>query len=208
MNVESVMTKSPRTCLRTDMLHTAAQVMWEGDCGIVPVVDEASVLVGVVTDRDVCMAAYTSGAPLFAIPVERAMAAVVTSIHADARVEQAAELMTKVQVRRLPVVDDDGKLVGLVSVADLVQRAFGTDVAKSKRVKAAVVAKALESVSRPRPAVDAAADKGLLVPARGKRVAKPVATKAAPAKAAVAKPMPAKSSAAKRAPAKSGKRSR
>lgn len=203
MNVESVMTKSPKTCLRTDMLHTAAQVMWEADCGIVPVVDADTTLVGVVTDRDVCMAAYTSGAPLFAIPVERAMAAVVTTVHADARVDQAAELMRQVQVRRLPVVDDDGKLVGVVSLADLVQRAFGTGVAKSKRVKVDVVAQALESVSRPRPAAEAAADKGLLVPARAKRAAKPAATKAPAAKSA-----PAKSTGGKRAPAKSSKRSR
>src|SRR5262249_6621023 len=77
MNVGQLMRRQLRTCRREDSLNVAAQIMWEEDCGCVPVVEEANLerprLVGILTDRDICMAAYTQGRPLDAIQVQSIM---------------------------------------------------------------------------------------------------------------------------------------
>ncbi len=129
MNVQDVMTRSPRTCRGNDSLVTAAKVLWDLDCGVVPVVDDAGRPIGVVTDRDCCMAAYTRGLRLDEIPVAAAMAKVVFTVRADAPVTAAIETMRGKQVRRLPVVDAQGKLCGIVSSADLVARAGKANLA-------------------------------------------------------------------------------
>ena len=69
MQVKDVMTTSPGTCSVSDMANEAARIMWDRDCGSVPVIDAAGHVVGIVTDRDICMAAYFQGRPLSAIPL-------------------------------------------------------------------------------------------------------------------------------------------
>jgi CBS domain-containing protein len=101
------------------MLERAAQIMWEHDCGAVPVVDADSHVVGMITDRDVCMASYTQGRPLWQIPVSSACSHTVYSCLLTDSVQSAEKLMRTTQVRRLPVVDAEGKLWGLISLGDL-----------------------------------------------------------------------------------------
>ena len=79
MKVADLMTPDVRSCTIHDSLNAAARIMWDHDCGCAPVVDAHGKLVGIVTDRDICMAAYTQGAPLEAIPVERVMSPKVIS---------------------------------------------------------------------------------------------------------------------------------
>ena len=110
--------KPTRSCSPADGLNEAARLMWESDCGAVPVVDEAEHLVGIVTDRDICMAAYTRGEPLGALTVESTMSREVTSASPKDSLERIATLMRDKQVRRIPIVDD-GRLVGMVSLADI-----------------------------------------------------------------------------------------
>lgn len=93
--------------------------MWEFDCGVIPVVDDDGRVAGIVTDRDICMAAYTQGKALSAISVASAMARDVAAAHADDGIEQVEELMRDKQVRRLPVLDGESRLIGLVSMNDL-----------------------------------------------------------------------------------------
>jgi CBS-domain-containing membrane protein len=97
--------------------------MWEFDCGIIPVVDAEGRAVGVITDRDICMAAYTQGRALRDIPVATSMAHQVIAIHADEAVDTAERLMADNQIRRLPVIDGDGTVVGVVSLNDLARLA-------------------------------------------------------------------------------------
>lgn len=125
MNVQEVMTKAPRTCRGSDSLTTAAKVLWDHDCGSVPVVDDQGRPVGIVTDRDCCMASYTRGARLDEVRVADAMARVVYTVRADEPIAQAMATMKKHQVRRLPVVDGAGRLCGILSSADLAVRARG-----------------------------------------------------------------------------------
>src|SRR5262245_60665137 len=116
MIVERCMTKSPRVCTGADNLSTVARALWEHDIGLLPVVDQAGGVVGVITDRDVCMAAYTTGLPLHACTVARHMSRTVFTIGAKADTAKAAELMGLRKVRRLPVVEN-GRLVGMITLS-------------------------------------------------------------------------------------------
>jgi CBS domain-containing protein len=119
VNVEHVMNRSVKSCRSGDSLNHAAQLMWENRCGAVPVVDAELKPIGFLTDRDICMAAYTQGRPLAALRVEGAMARKVTSCRADDDLASAMKLMREKGLRRLPVVGLDGKLVGILSLDDL-----------------------------------------------------------------------------------------
>ena len=117
--VSDVMTRNPRSCKRTDSLVSAAKIFWEQDCGAAPVVDDNGRVVGMITDRDCLMAAFTRGRKLDDLSVQSAMAHMVFSIRDDQSIDAAAERMAEHAVRRLPVVDAHGRLVGMVSFADV-----------------------------------------------------------------------------------------
>jgi CBS domain-containing protein len=121
MKVENIMTADVKFCTETDNLDRAAQLMWESDCGFVPVIafDGQAKLTGVLTDRDICMAAYTQGKLLSEIPVTSVMGRKIISCKRGDDVRQAEALMKQNQMRRLPVTDDKGVLVGVVSINDL-----------------------------------------------------------------------------------------
>jgi CBS-domain-containing membrane protein len=119
MKVEQNMNRGVKTCGPQDSLNRAAQIMWEEACGAVPVVDEQSRPIGFLTDRDICMAAYTQGKRLDALRVEKAMARKVVSCGVEDDLGSAAQLMRQNRTRRLPVIDQNGALVGLLSLDDL-----------------------------------------------------------------------------------------
>ncbi len=119
MKVEDVTNRSVKSAHPNDTLNHAARLMWENTCGAVPVVDDDMKPVGFVTDRDICMAAYTQGKPLRDIRVEAAMARKVVTCHPEDDLESAMNLMAEKGLRRLPVVGRDGKLVGILSLDDL-----------------------------------------------------------------------------------------
>ncbi|MGO9057743.1 MAG: CBS domain-containing protein [Candidatus Binataceae bacterium] len=120
------MNRDVKVCGPHDSLNRAAQIMWEHACGPVPVVDERSKPIGFLTDRDVCMAAYTQGKALEALRVDAAMARKVVSCRAEDDLNSAAQVMRQNQVRRLPVTGSDGTLVGLLSLDDLACEAART----------------------------------------------------------------------------------
>lgn len=117
--VRYFMSAGVHTCRAHDSLERVAQILWERDCGIVPVVDDADELVGVVTDRDVCMAAYTQGERLAACVVSRSMSKPVHACSADDSLSRVAEIMRAHRVRRVPVVDGSSRLIGVVALADV-----------------------------------------------------------------------------------------
>ncbi len=119
MNVEQLMSRNVKTCFPHDTLEIAARSMWENDCGVLPVVDLEGRPVGMITDRDICIAGYTQGVPLWEIPVSVAASKTLFSVRPTDSVQAAAEIMRTRQVRRLPVTDGEGKLVGLLSLNDL-----------------------------------------------------------------------------------------
>lgn len=123
MQIKDIMSHPPVTCPVSSTLDHAARLMWEFDCGIIPVVKDDGRLAGVVTDRDVCMAAYTQGRPLASIPIATAAAKQVVAVHASDSIEQVEQLMRENQIRRLPVLDGDDRPIGLVSMNDLARLA-------------------------------------------------------------------------------------
>lgn len=148
MRIEQVMNQPAVTCSTSDNLSTAAQLMWEHDCGILPVVDDNRHLAGVITDRDICMAAYTQGKALREIPVSEIMAKQVFSCRPEDSVDAAENLMGQKQVRRVPVTDGDGRPVGVLSLNDLARdasRAREKDGAGRKLVQT------LAEICQPRP---------------------------------------------------------
>ena len=124
MRVEDVMTHGAYTCHLADPLNRAAQLMWDHDCGSVPVIDDAGKVVAMVTDRDVCMAAYTRGLPLTEMPVSSAASEALFAVRETDSVATAEGIMRKHKVRRLPVVDAAGRPIGLVSMNDLARQTF------------------------------------------------------------------------------------
>lgn len=121
--VRDLMKQDPVTCRATDDLSDAAKLMWEGDFGVVPVVDEHGKPIGMLTDRDVCMAAYTRGVSLRELTVQSAMSRSVASCRPSDTLRLLMDAMATYQVRRMPVVDEAGKLVGIVSLADVARLA-------------------------------------------------------------------------------------
>ena len=160
MNANELMSREPRTVRMGDRLDAAARVLWEQDCGIVPVVDGANVLVGVLTDRDLCMVAYTQGRPFPEIPVTAVMARSVRTCRPDDTVAVVLTTLQQAQVHRLPVVDARGVLVGILSCNDLVRAAHSRPAA----VDPASVVKALATIGAPR-RVATSATKGAPAPA-------------------------------------------
>jgi CBS domain-containing protein len=153
MKVEQLMTRTVETCRSTDSVNAAARIMWESDCGCVPVVTsdgDGARIVGMLTDRDVCMAAYTQGKPLAAIGVESAMSRQVCSCRPTDDLTVALNILRTNQLHRLPVVDADERLVGILSLTDVAREADRERGGKAAEVRDADVARAIEAISRPR----------------------------------------------------------
>lgn len=123
MNVSDIMSREVRTCSPNDSLNTAAQLMWENDYGCVPVVDAEGKITAMVTDRDICMAAYTQGKALANLLVSAAASQNVVTLRERDTIDVAEALMQKHRIRRLPVLDAAGKLVGILSMNDLARHA-------------------------------------------------------------------------------------
>jgi CBS domain-containing protein len=132
MKVKEVMVEEVKVCSTSDTLNRAAQIMWENDCGCVPVISEESRLVGVLTDRDICMAAYTQGATLGGIPVSSVMSQELFACRPSDDLSAAQRIMREHRVRRLPVTDAEAKLIGIVSLTDIARAVSHSGVGKAK----------------------------------------------------------------------------
>lgn len=123
MRVDEIMSTPALTCHAQEALNIAAHKMWEADCGAIAVINDEGKLVGMVTDRDICMAGLMQNQPLSDIPVHIAMARHVYAVQAHQPIEDVERLMAVHQIRRIPVVGSDGKPVGVVSINDLTREA-------------------------------------------------------------------------------------
>ena len=112
-----IMTSDVRTATRDMSLQDAARLMRDGDMGSVPVVEDGK-LVGIVTDRDIVVRSIAEGRDSSS-PVGEAMTTEIFSVKPDDFVFEAIRLMGDKPVRRLPVVDADGRLAGIIAIADV-----------------------------------------------------------------------------------------
>lgn len=119
MRVDEIMIHQVIACHAHQPLDHAVRDMWNHGCGVLPVLDDAGIVVGMLTDRDALMCAFNQGRALHELRVDQAMAVPVASCRAQTSVGEALALMRDREVHRLPVLDDGGRLVGLLSVDDV-----------------------------------------------------------------------------------------
>lgn len=150
MRIDAVMSRDVGHCRPDDTLDQAARLMWDRDCGCVPVCtgNGAARVVGMLTDRDICMAALFTGKPLGELRVYEAMSRDVRGCGPRDRATQVERAMRERQIRRVPVVDEEGGLIGIVSLADIA-RASGAP-REAAAVSDAEIAGTLAAICRPR----------------------------------------------------------
>lgn len=139
-DVSSVMTPNPACCKADTPLRDVARLMVEHDCGQIPVVDDDNRPVGVVTDRDITVRVVAAGKDTAGATAADAMSSPCKAVSSGTSLYDTTCLMEAEKVRRIPVTDADGRLAGIVSIADLALA--GKDEATAQVVK---------EVSEPRP---------------------------------------------------------
>jgi len=144
MKVEQAMTPSPATCGPTENLAQAVERMWDANCGIIPVVDDAGHVIAVVTDRDICVAAATRGRAPGEIRVGEMDRKPVVTCRLEDDIKAALNAMKEHRVRRLPVTSDEGVLHGIISLDDIALAAGSRE-----SVSAAEVISAMKAIYAP-----------------------------------------------------------
>jgi CBS domain-containing protein len=122
MKVSEVMTKSAAYCTTDTNLGAAAEMMWKHNCGFLPVLSPQENVVGVVTDRDMCIAMATRNRLPGQVTVQEVSSAVAHSCRPGDELQAALKTMVDKGVRRLPVIDTSGRLEGVLSVDDIILR--------------------------------------------------------------------------------------
>jgi len=146
MKVKDVMSSNTKVCSVIDNLSAVAGLMWENDCGILPVVAEGGMVVGLITDRDICMAALLKNQNLWNITVEDVISGDVYVCEPEDDVRNALKTMQENRVRRLPVIAADGTLQGILSMNDLVLKAEETKDKKPSELSYSDVVKTYKSI--------------------------------------------------------------
>ena len=123
MTVKEVMTAGAKACMPETSLAEAAALMWENDCGVLPVVNVEDKVVGMITDRDICFGATTKSRPPSEVSVGEVITGEVFACGPEDDIREALMTMRRARVRRLPVVGDGGRLRGIVSMNDVVLKA-------------------------------------------------------------------------------------
>lgn len=137
VQVAEVMTSPVSSCWADDPLSVPAKLMWDRDCGAIPVISRHSgETVAMITDRDICMATLTRDRPPSAIRVDEAMSRALFACAPTDPISHAEAILREHRVRRLPVLDGDRRLVGLLSLADIV-RVADRDLSRAVKAVAA-----------------------------------------------------------------------
>ncbi len=124
MKVEEIMTRDPACCTPEDDVEVAAEIMRRLDTGIVPITKELSQpskLLGVVTDRDICLGVVAAGKERTSVRVGELMSTKLTVCRPADTAEQALARMARGKVRRLPVVNRDFEIIGVISLGDIIR---------------------------------------------------------------------------------------
>ena len=131
MRVQDIMSVALKSCRPETNLAEAASIMWEGDCGILPVTGDDGKVIGMITDRDIAIAAGTTNRLPSEIQVGDAMSRDLFHCNPDDDIHLALETMRKGKVRRLPVVNSEGVIEGILSINDVARHAEKTEGRKA-----------------------------------------------------------------------------
>jgi CBS domain-containing protein len=149
MKVKDAMVGSPVTCSPEANLGVAAELLWNRNCGILPIVNPERKVVGVMTDRDMCIALGTRNQLPGQILVNEVMTNKVHSCQAEDDVHTALEIMAKGKVRRLPVLNSQGVLQGILSMDDVVLHSEGAGQFNATGLTQKEVVETLKRIYRP-----------------------------------------------------------
>lgn len=147
MKVFEIMTLDVGFCGLEDSLAKAAEIMWRKDCGIVPIVDAEKRVVGILTDRDICIATATRNLKPSEIMACEMISRKVSACQMNDDIKKVLRLMRKNCVKRLPVTGEQGELLGIISITDILLKA-----AKKKSVRKLLIS-TLKTIAKPAPIV-------------------------------------------------------
>lgn len=150
IKVSDCMTTDPVTCHPDDTDAHVAHLMWDRDCGVIPVIDDEQHVIGMVTDRDLCMSACLHGESLGSLRVSEAMCREVKTCRPEDALEDALEIMGNHQLHRLAVVGDDERLAGVLSLADCARYVPRLARTPERTRLASTLCDALAMISEPR----------------------------------------------------------
>jgi len=147
MRVLDVMMGTPYHCRPETNLGAATELMWIGNCGFLPVVSEEGRVIGVITDRDICMALGTRGLPSGEVTVAEGMSKNVYFCAPEDDVHVALRAMREGHVRRLPVITNAGELVGVISIDELLLRAEPLTLGRAPELSSEEVIRTLQAIN-------------------------------------------------------------
>lgn len=147
MKIQDLMTSDVQCCGPDTNLAAAAKMMWDSDCGALPVLNVEGHVMGMITDRDICMAAATKNKPASDITVWETISGKVYTCQPSDDVHTALDIMKREKVRRLPVVEEDGVLQGIVAMNDFVLLAADAKGAKAPAVSYEDVVRTMKAIS-------------------------------------------------------------
>ncbi len=150
MKVEDMMTSPVQYCAPETNVAAAAAMMWDSDCGMLPVVNSEGKVIGVITDRDICMAVATKGRLASEITVWETITGQLHTCAAHENIRHALATMANRRVRRLPVVDADGRLQGVLSMNDILLNVEGAKGKEAREVTDEDVVRVLKAISKHR----------------------------------------------------------
>lgn len=132
MKVRDAMTPNPATCEPTTTLRLVATLMLDHDCAAVPIVHSGEV-VGMVTDRDIVCRAVAQGWNSAELPAAVVMSSPLVAVHPDETFDDAVQIMKENRVHHLPVIDENGHLLGIVAQSDLGRRMSNRELGQLAR---------------------------------------------------------------------------
>ena len=150
MKVQEIMTRDVQCCGPDTNLAVAAKMMWDSDCGALPILNVEAKVIGVITDRDICMAVATRNKPAWAITVWETASGKAWTCRDTDDIHTALDIMNREKVRRLPVVDGDDVLQGMLSMNDLVLNAEDPRARKAPDLSYGDVMHTLKAISQHR----------------------------------------------------------
>jgi len=133
MKVKEIMTRTPSVCTPETPLQEVAKTMVGRDCGAVPVVRNGSDLTGIITDRDIVVRGVAEGRNPLTLTASSCMTSPTIIIREDASIDECTDLMEAKQIRRVPVVDASGALVGIIAQADIARHSSREDAGELVR---------------------------------------------------------------------------
>lgn len=150
MQLKDIMTTNVKCCSADSTLEEVAVIMWNDDIGIVPVVDSENCLAGVITDRDIAMAAALKHRSVWEISAGEMIGEHSCRFcHAEDDVHEVLRVMNESRIRRVPIVDDKRHILGIVGLKDLANHAFAPGSRKSSQLTAEEFTDTFRHISKP-----------------------------------------------------------